>query len=98
MQRRRSSSRRVGLAWGMLFAGAALAPPDAAAQLDAASYTAAEADAGRAAYDRACASCHMPNLSGAFEAPELAGPDVSGCVGRPTGRCADGARARDDAA
>ena len=81
MQRRRSSSRRVGLAWGMLFAGAALAPPDAAAQLDAASYTAAEADAGRAAYDRACASCHMPNLSGAFEAPELAGPTFRGAWG-----------------
>ena len=31
-----------------------------------------------AAYDRACASCHMPNLSGSFEAPELAGPAFRG--------------------
>ncbi len=81
MQRRRSGGRRAGLVWGVLPALAALAPPDAGAQLAAASYTAAEADAGRAAYDRACASCHMPNLSGSFEAPELAGPTFRGAWG-----------------
>ncbi len=31
--------------------------------------------AGQAAYERACASCHLPNFLGSFEAPELAGPN-----------------------
>ena len=38
-------------------------------------YTEEQARAGQLAYDRACASCHMTNLQGAFEAPELAGPN-----------------------
>src|SRR5262249_2384521 len=36
-------------------------------------YTAEQATAGRAAYQQACASCHMPDLSGRNEAPPLAG-------------------------
>ena len=40
-----------------------------------ASYSVEQADAGRLAYERSCASCHMANLQGAFEAPELAGPN-----------------------
>ncbi len=36
-------------------------------------YTAAQATAGRAAYDANCASCHMPDLGGRNEAPQLAG-------------------------
>ena len=78
MQRRRRGGGAGVLVWMVLLGAAALTPPDAAAQLDAATFTAAEADAGRAAYDRACASCHMPNLSGSFEAPELAGPTFRG--------------------
>ena len=31
--------------------------------------------AGQAAYDRACAACHLPTFQGSFEAPELAGPN-----------------------
>ena len=38
-------------------------------------YTVEQAQAGRLAYDRACASCHLENMAGAFEAPELAGPN-----------------------
>ena len=38
-------------------------------------YTEAQARAGQLAYERVCASCHMTNLQGAFEAPELAGPN-----------------------
>ena len=31
--------------------------------------------AGQVAYERACAGCHLANLLGSFEAPELAGPN-----------------------
>ena len=37
------------------------------------SYTAAQAAAGRAAYQASCASCHLPDLAGRNEAPQLAG-------------------------
>ena len=36
-------------------------------------YTAAQAEAGRTAYERECAVCHQSNLQGGFEAPQLAG-------------------------
>jgi alcohol dehydrogenase (cytochrome c) len=36
-------------------------------------YTVEQAAAGRAAYQANCASCHRPDLSGANEAPQLAG-------------------------
>ena len=36
-------------------------------------YTAAQAAAGRAVYEQACARCHQSNLQGSFEAPQLAG-------------------------
>src|SRR5262245_29083549 len=38
-----------------------------------ASYTTEQAQAGRAAYERSCASCHLPTLLGSFEAPPLVG-------------------------
>lgn len=38
-------------------------------------FTAAQADAGRATYKVSCASCHMPDLGGRDEAPQLAGDD-----------------------
>ena len=38
-----------------------------------AAYTADQAEAGAAVYQESCAGCHLPNLSGSFEAPELAG-------------------------
>jgi len=63
--------------------------PTAAAQT-AGSYTVAQADAGRAIFDRACATCHMTDLSGAFEAPELAGPNFRLAWGeRPVGELLD---------
>src|SRR5262249_51833841 len=37
------------------------------------SFTAAQADAGRAAYETNCAGCHLRDLQGQFEAPQLAG-------------------------
>jgi alcohol dehydrogenase (cytochrome c) len=39
----------------------------------AAIYTAAQADAGRAAYEANCASCHLPDMAGRNEAPALRG-------------------------
>ena len=36
-------------------------------------YTAEQASVGRALYQTNCASCHLPDLRGAFEAPPLAG-------------------------
>jgi len=38
-------------------------------------YTAAQAAAGRATYQERCASCHLDDLGGRFEAPQLAGSD-----------------------
>src|SRR5256885_4730191 len=38
-----------------------------------ASFTAAQVDAGRAAYDTHCSGCHLRDLQGQFEAPQLAG-------------------------
>ena len=36
-------------------------------------FTAEQATAGKAAYGRSCASCHMPDLGGTPDAPPLAG-------------------------
>ncbi len=36
-------------------------------------YTAAQADVGRSVYAASCGSCHMPDLAGRNEAPQLAG-------------------------
>jgi len=36
-------------------------------------FTGPQADTGRLLYVQHCASCHMPNLSGSNDAPELAG-------------------------
>ncbi len=51
---------------GMAAAGAAQAPGGGV-------YTAAQAEAGRAIYERECAACHQTSLQGSFEAPQLAG-------------------------
>ena len=68
----------------------ALAPSAAPAQLASAVYTAAEAEAGRAAYEQACAACHMPDLRGQFEAPELAGANFRAAWGdRPAAELLD---------
>jgi len=42
-------------------------------QPPAAVYSAAQADAGRTVYQASCASCHMADLAGRNEAPQLAG-------------------------
>jgi alcohol dehydrogenase (cytochrome c) len=45
----------------------------AAQQVAPGAFTAAQATAGRAAYQQSCASCHLPDLRGSNEAPPLAG-------------------------
>ena len=40
-----------------------------------ASYNVAQAELGAQIYQKSCASCHLANLRGNFEAPELAGPN-----------------------
>src|SRR5215471_1588810 len=49
-------------------------------------YTEAQAAAGRSAYQANCAGCHLPNLGGRNEAPQLAGSGFIGAWGgRTTG-------------
>jgi alcohol dehydrogenase (cytochrome c) len=45
------------------------------AQQGAPVFTAPQADAGRTAYEASCASCHVADLGGRNEAPQLAGAD-----------------------
>ena len=72
---------RFGHPW-RLFVAIALAAvlvPKAGAQgaesARQAAFTAEQAQAGFAVYRAACAACHLENLRGRFEAPELAGPN-----------------------
>ena len=59
----------------MVFASAALL---AAADQAPSVFTTVQAESGRAAYARNCASCHMPDLSGNAEIPPLAGESFVG--------------------
>src|SRR5438477_12644355 len=47
----------------------------AQSQTPAGPFTTAQAGAGRSAYQANCASCHLPDLAGRNEAPQLAGPN-----------------------
>ena len=48
-------------------------------------YTAAQAEAGRAAYLANCAECHRPDLTGSFEAPPLSGGNFFKRMARAAG-------------
>lgn len=50
-----------------------LAPLAAAQTLSQAGFTAAQAERGDELYRQNCATCHLPDLQGAFEAPALVG-------------------------
>jgi len=56
----------LAVAAGSGIAGSTDNPP-------AAAFTAEQAAAGRAAYGRSCARCHMPDLSGNGDVPPLSG-------------------------
>ena len=66
---RRGKSSLLALGWSAPLGFVLLAGQQPAAPV----YTAAQATAGRAVYQAACASCHMPDLAGRNEAPQLAG-------------------------
>src|SRR5438094_834307 len=79
----------------MLVAAAALAVSGitivtvqlAAQQRPAAPFTAAQAEAGKAAYESACSSCHMQNLGGSGDASPLTGtPFMANWGGRSAGQ------------
>jgi cytochrome c len=55
------------VAWGAALVAGQQAAPAAPV------FTAKQATAGRAAYEKSCASCHMPDMSGNNEIPPLAG-------------------------
>ena len=61
-------------AFAMALAVSSLLLPASGAQTYA-GYEVEQANAGQLAYDQECAACHMTNLQGSFEAPELAGPN-----------------------
>lgn len=66
------ASATIALTIGAMLFGPA---PSAAQQgVGQASFTAAQAEAGAEVYRTSCAACHGPDLRGAFEAAELAGP------------------------
>ena len=70
--RRSEVTRGAGAALTCIIAAGAV-PLAASAQQ--ASFTAAQADEGAAVYETACAVCHLANMQGTGEAPQLAGTD-----------------------
>ena len=70
----RSRSGCVGLTLAAAVVLVACDPASVAAQAPGdGGYTPAQAESGRAIYERECAVCHQSNLQGTFEAPQLAG-------------------------
>src|SRR6266446_7190742 len=58
----------------------------AAQQRPAGTYTAEQAAAGRTTYQASCAGCHLPDLRGQNEAPQLAGANFMTQWGAKTAR------------
>src|SRR5262249_12688629 len=54
------------------------------AAAEPAPYIAQQAEAGKAAYRASCASCHLPDLSGRNEAPQLSGRNFMNAWGSRT--------------
>src|SRR6185295_20426602 len=75
--------RQLAIAGGLIVAtGLALI----AGQAPAGSYTAAQAAAGRTAYQTQCSSCHLADLKGSGDAAPLAGAEFMSAWGRRTPR------------
>ncbi len=90
MESPRTSTAIVGSAFAVLAAVVLWLPGLAAAQQTGeprqADYSSQQADAGATVYGTACAGCHLPDLRGSAEAPELAGPSFRGGWGsQPVG-------------
>src|SRR5215471_4650621 len=75
--------RRTLMLVGFVIASASLA---LIAQAPAATYTAAQAAAGRTTYQAQCASCHLPDLKGSGDAAPLVGTEFMGSWGRRSPR------------
>ena len=79
----RTSTSIAGSALSVLISAVALPQASAAAQQaggapQQAAYTAEQAEAGAVVYRTACAGCHLLDMRGSAEAPELAGPSFRG--------------------
>lgn len=61
-------------------------------------FTAAQAGAGQAAYQASCASCHLADLAGQNEAPQLAGTNFRRAWGARTTKDLIDVHGRDHAA
>ena len=80
----RTSTNIAGSALSILISVVAL--PQASAAAQQAAYTAEQAEAGAVVYGTACAGCHLQEMRGSAEAPELAGPSFrSGWGSQPIG-------------
>lgn len=62
----------------LFFLGATVSLSASAQDLQQASFTRQQADSGSTLYQQNCATCHLANLQGAFEAPALSGNNFSG--------------------
>ena len=71
----------LGVAGGVLIAGPPRGRPDLPASPV---FTLEQATAGKAAYAKNCASCHLPDLSGSNEIPALAGQPFKDAWGART--------------
>ena len=83
MRNPRTSTSIAGSALSVLISAVILPQASAAAQQaggtpQQAAYTAEQAEAGAVIYRTACAGCHLPDMRGSAEAPELAGPSFRG--------------------
>ena len=79
----RTSTSIAGSALSVLISAVALPQASAAAQQaggapQQAAYTVEQAEAGAVVYRTACAGCHLLDMRGSAEAPELAGPSFRG--------------------
>ena len=94
MNRSRLRGLRRGLVVPLAVAGLLAAAAGSARAQGGPEYAPEQAQAGRAEYATACASCHLSTLQGSFEAPELAGPNfVNRWGGRPVRELIDYVRA-----
>lgn len=62
----------------LLFLGVTLSLGATAQELEQASFTEQQASAGSVLYQQNCATCHLTDLQGAFEAPALIGNNFTG--------------------
>ena len=93
MRNSRTSTTNRAFAISVLISAGALLPGSAVAQQASgaqAAYAEEQAESGAEVYGTACAGCHLPELRGSQEAPELAGPSFRrGWGGQPVSELLD---------